>query len=183
MITNRKNVLIALGLIVAIAGAALGSGAFTTVEADRGVSVETAGDANAYLAITPGDDYENSAYISNSTDSETLTIDLGQGTNDSSSTVGTGFNKNANTTLDGIIKLENQGENNVTVGVGNSNSDSGSASTTVELSDSEVTFEMSDGGTPEIAPGGTATINATVDTSASGGGSDGDLTIYAEENP
>ena len=62
---NRRNVLVGLGGLVAGGGALLGTGAFTTVEAERTVSVETAGDANAFLALAPADrDGDgNNAYV------------------------------------------------------------------------------------------------------------------------
>ncbi len=181
MRTNRKNVLIGLGLIIAIGGAVIGSGAFSTVQADRGVSVQTAGDADAYLAITPGDGYDNSAYITNDSDTGTLTFDLGQ--NGPTTNDGTGFNQNATTTLDGMVNLTNQGENAVEVGVGDSSSGMGS-STTVELENAEVTFEMSDGNTVSLNPGKSATINVTVDTTGSySGDPSANVTIYAEESP
>jgi nitrous oxide reductase len=51
---RRRHVLTGLGALVAGAGAALATGAFTTVEAERTVAVETTGDANAFLSIEPG---------------------------------------------------------------------------------------------------------------------------------
>lgn len=48
---NRRNVLMGLGGLVAGGGALLGTGAFTTVEADRTVTVNAAGDASALLAL------------------------------------------------------------------------------------------------------------------------------------
>ncbi|MGQ3411527.1 hypothetical protein ACT4ML_04595 [Natrinema sp. LN54] len=48
---NRRNVLVGLGTIVAGGGAALGTGAFSSVEANRTVSVTTSGDADALVAF------------------------------------------------------------------------------------------------------------------------------------
>ncbi|MDG5760737.1 hypothetical protein QA600_15475 [Natronococcus sp. A-GB1] len=48
---NRRNTLIGLGTIVAGGGAALGTGAFSTVEADRSVDVSTEGDGDALLEL------------------------------------------------------------------------------------------------------------------------------------
>lgn len=48
---NRRNVLIGLGTIAAGGGAALGTGAFSSVEADRNVSISTAGDDAALLGL------------------------------------------------------------------------------------------------------------------------------------
>ncbi|ELY60951.1 hypothetical protein C491_01761 [Natronococcus amylolyticus DSM 10524] len=48
---NRRNTLIGLGTIVAGGGAALGTGAFSTVEAGRDVNIETDGDGAALLEL------------------------------------------------------------------------------------------------------------------------------------
>ncbi|SDC35073.1 hypothetical protein [Natrinema hispanicum] len=176
MRTNRKNVLISLGLIVAISGAALGSGAFTSVEADRGVSVETAGDANAYLAITPGDDYSEGEYITNDSDG-TLTFDLGNGT----ATTGTGFNENATTTLNDLVKIENQGTSTGTVNIDVSNESDSTAgdSTTVTLDGAKVTFEVTGG--DSVGEGETANITATVETDPTySADPNTDITIHAQ---
>lgn len=54
---NRRNVLVGLGGIVASGGALLGTGAFSTVTADRTVTVETSGDASARVAFEATSDY------------------------------------------------------------------------------------------------------------------------------
>ena len=51
---NRRNVLVGLGTIVAGGGAALGTGAFSTVEADRTVTVGVAEDSDALLGLEVG---------------------------------------------------------------------------------------------------------------------------------
>lgn len=48
---NRRNVLIGLGTIVAGGGAALGTGAFSSVEATRDVSIKTDGDGAAVVNL------------------------------------------------------------------------------------------------------------------------------------
>jgi hypothetical protein len=49
---NRRNVLVGLGTIVAGGGAALGTGAFSSVEAERSVSVSTSGDSSANVQLS-----------------------------------------------------------------------------------------------------------------------------------
>lgn len=49
---NRRNVLVGLGTIVAGGGAALGTGAFSSVEADRTASLSVADDSNALLTLS-----------------------------------------------------------------------------------------------------------------------------------
>jgi len=57
---NRRNTLIGLGTIVAGGGAALGTGAFSSVEADRDVSLDVAGDDGALLQLTVSGGIEGS---------------------------------------------------------------------------------------------------------------------------
>lgn len=49
---KRRNFILGLGVTVAGSGVAVGSGAFSSVEAERTVTVETATDDNAYLRLT-----------------------------------------------------------------------------------------------------------------------------------
>ena len=60
---NRRNVLVGLGGVVAGGGALLGTGAFTTVEAQRTVTVNAAGDASALLGLDPSGDGDSSDVV------------------------------------------------------------------------------------------------------------------------
>ena len=61
---NRRQALIGIGTLAVGSGAALGSGAFTSVEANRDVSVVTAGDADAALGIEDAtDDGTRTGYV------------------------------------------------------------------------------------------------------------------------
>ncbi len=178
MRTTRKNVLIGLGLIIAIGGAVIGSGAFSTVQADRGVSVETAGDADAYLAITPGDGYGDSGYISDDSNG-VMTFDLGDPGNDTTAG-GKGFNQNGTTTITGLIQLENQG-NDGPITVGFDDQENPNDTTTVMLDEGEVTLTIED--SEPLSTGDTANVTVTVDTSVdtSNEPQSTDVTIYATE--
>ena len=99
---SRRSVLIGLGGVVAGGGAILGTGAFDTVEAQRTVSVETTGDANALLALTPVDD--DGPYVDDSGD----TVELTLGDPD-----GNGLNQNAVTTFDELVTITNNGTQTV----------------------------------------------------------------------
>lgn len=59
---TRRAILIGAGGLVAIGGAVLGTGAFTTVEAERTVSVSTAGDRRGFLGLAPVEDSRNGKY-------------------------------------------------------------------------------------------------------------------------
>ena len=52
MTMNRRNVLIGLGTVAAGGGAALGTGAFSQVEAERTVNIDVNGDASAAVELT-----------------------------------------------------------------------------------------------------------------------------------
>jgi len=113
---SRRNALIGLGGLIAGGGALVGTGAFTTVQAERTVSVETAGDASAFLALLPtnhpdsvdgNDPHPNGQYASISdSGSGTLQLDIGGGSN--------GLNLNARTTIRNIFQVTNNGTQEVT---------------------------------------------------------------------
>jgi hypothetical protein len=52
---NRRKFIAALGAATAGTSAAAGTGAFTSVSADRSVNVTVADDSNAFLGLVPGD--------------------------------------------------------------------------------------------------------------------------------
>lgn len=53
---NRRNFVIGLGALSAGGAATVGSGAFSTADVNRDVTIETAGDDDALLALRPEDD-------------------------------------------------------------------------------------------------------------------------------
>ncbi|AGB30264.1 Protein of unknown function (DUF1102) [Natrinema pellirubrum DSM 15624] len=101
---KRRSVLVSLGTIVAGGGAALGTGAFSSVEAERTVTVETAGDANAFLALTPASGASD--YVDDTGD--TIVIDIS-----GNSEGATGVNQNSLTSFDALVTVTNQGTNDV----------------------------------------------------------------------
>ena len=109
---NRRNVLIGLGGLVAGGGALVSTGAFDTVEAERTVSVETAGDAEAFLALEPAErdvaDGEDENAFVEETDG-TIEITFG----DDDGATGGGLNLNARTVFDDLFVIRNQGTQTV----------------------------------------------------------------------
>lgn len=99
---KRRTVLIGVGATAA-GGAVVGSSAFTSVEAEREVSVDVAGDEDAFLRIAPVDG-PNGAYAT--TDSGLLRIDL---SDDNDDIQGDGLNQNAVTTIRNVFEIANQG--------------------------------------------------------------------------
>ena len=94
---NRRSVLIGLGGLVAAGGAALGTGAFTTVEAQRTVTIDTAGDADAFLGLQVRDDLDATS------DDGLVELDLSSAANAS------GLNRNARTVLEKVLLVQNNG--------------------------------------------------------------------------
>lgn len=96
----------------------LGTGAFSSVQAERGVSVETTGDASAFLALD-ATNATNGAYASETGDDGQLQIDIGDLSDPSrDQTVeggGSGVNKNAVTIIKDIFVVRNQGTQTVEV--------------------------------------------------------------------
>jgi len=101
---NRRNVIIGMGGLAVGGGALVGTGAFDTVEAERTVSVETAGDADAFLALEAA--REDGEYV----EEEDGTIRINLDGNDQGAG---GLNQNADTTLRELVEVTNQGTQTV----------------------------------------------------------------------
>ena len=101
---TRRNALIGLGTIAAGAGVVGGSGAFTSVTAERTVNVQTTGDGSAALALESTGSTNANKYVS--TSGGTIQLDL-----DATSS---GLNKNAKTTIDNLVKITNNGSQDLT---------------------------------------------------------------------
>jgi len=143
---TRRNALIGLGTVAAGAGVIGGTGAFTSVEANRSVSINTTGDGGAALGLVPAGSNDNSTtpnagdYVDNSGD--TIEIDL-----TSTDEGATGLNRNAITVLENLVTVVNNGTRAIT----------------------GLTLTMSDGGNNNVNAGDTFQFTA-IDTAQ--GGSD-----------
>jgi hypothetical protein len=106
---KRRSLLAALGALSAGGAVVSGTGAFTSVSAERDVAVEVAADANAFLAlrgIGPNAPYTE-------TNSGMLGIDL---TSDNATSAGgQGVNADAVTVFEGLFEVRNQGTQEVEV--------------------------------------------------------------------
>ncbi|WP_281194872.1 hypothetical protein [Halorubrum sp. F4] len=173
--TNRRKFIAGLGALATGSAAAMGTGAFTSVEAERGVSVNTAGDANAYLGLSSDNDF-----VTNN-NGDQLSIDLGGPGNGKG---GLGFNRNAATVVPEVFKITNQGQDRVRISL--EYSGQGSVASEVDnvgLDDGEgVYFEVSDdGGGTDISPGNSTTVDVAVVETDGNSVSGGTLTINADE--
>jgi hypothetical protein len=101
--------LVGLGGLVAGGGALIGTGAFTTVEAERTVNISTAGDGSAFLGLEPARAGGN--FVDNSTDN-TIAINL-DGT-DSNNGNASGLNENARTRFERLVDITNNGTQDIT---------------------------------------------------------------------
>jgi len=131
---QRRNLLIGMGSLTVGGAAAVGTGAFTSVEADRTVNVAVADDANAYLGLDDIDSSPNSQYIN--TDNEQIVLNL-----DSTDNGGRGFNADAETRIDDLIRVSNQGTQTINVWV---TLDDGNGSDTDTFDDDTLYFYPGD---------------------------------------
>ena len=171
---ERRKFVVGLGALASGSAAAIGTGAFDSVEADRTAEVNVAADNDAYLGLSGDGDF-----VSDDGDSGELSFDFG---GDSTAEGGEGFNERAETVVSDVITVENQGTQDVTdVGFGSA----GTYSTTLNLEDgdssAEVTLEIDDGEL-DLTPGDATTIDVTVDTRENPSDPDSsvDVTIVAE---
>jgi hypothetical protein len=98
---ERRKFLIASGALAAGGAAAMGSGAFSSVEAERSVSISVENDTNAYLAMEAADNPNGNEYVSS--DGGTLELSIGDNGN------GGGVNKDAVTEFAELFTITNQG--------------------------------------------------------------------------
>jgi hypothetical protein len=124
---SRRSVLVGLGGLVAGGGALIGTGAFTTVEAERTVNVETTGDASGFLGLEAADRLDDSStnFSDNSTTganqndyvqetSGTIVINLdGSATDGDADDSASGLNQNAKTTFLKLVKVTNNGTQDI----------------------------------------------------------------------
>ncbi len=101
-----------MGSLVAGGAAAMGTGAFTSVSAERTVNVSVADDSDAFLQIQPSDG-ANNAYADESNGTIEFNIDDTAGVN------GEGLNDDARTIIRDIFNITNQGTQDVYVFIEN----------------------------------------------------------------
>ncbi|WP_159900925.1 hypothetical protein [Salinirussus salinus] len=99
---TRRNALIGLGSLVAGSGALVGTGAFSSVEADRTVSIGTTGDNSALLGFTTGPNSYNG-----------VSIDGGGSTTPTISINTNSLNDEATTRFNGVLTVTNDGSDAV----------------------------------------------------------------------
>jgi len=106
---QRRKFLIGAGSAAVGSSALIGSGAFTSVNAARDISIQVAGDASAYLQITREDTPNGNEYVLNTENGLALNFDS--------------VNTNADSKFANLFKVKNQGTQIVRVGVDKDASD------------------------------------------------------------
>lgn len=104
---ERRKFVVGLGSLAAGASAAMGTGAFTSVTANRDLEVDLETDANAYLGLTPGQ--ENGEYVQTqggSSPNGVIMIEM----NGQSNQPGSGINAQAVSTFDDLFRIHNQAD-------------------------------------------------------------------------
>ncbi|MFC6874315.1 hypothetical protein [Halobellus marinus] len=171
-----KGKLFALFAVFAAIGLVTASGAFTTVQAERTAEVNTAGDANALLAIQPADSNNGEEYAS--VNNGEVEIQL------------TNVNTNATTEVDKVINITNQGSQGVDVKILR---EGGNATAVTFYNGSATTGDNitvdSAGDNPdnlELGSGDSANVSMTIDTTNVDPNAEllNNITIYANvSNP
>lgn len=103
-----KGKLLALFVVFAAIGLVTATGAFTTVQAERTVEVSAAQDSDALLQLEPANSNNADEYVTGGDGVDTVSVTL-------QTTTGQGVNIDANTTIDSLINITNQGSQSVGV--------------------------------------------------------------------
>ncbi|MFC7069038.1 hypothetical protein [Halobaculum lipolyticum] len=113
---QRRKFLAAMGTAAAGTAGAMGTGAFTSVSANRGITVEVAGDASAFLSLEPTDS-PNTQYVDRSGDALSLEFDGGHAdrTAGVDSSEVDGLNANGLTVIGELFDITNRGTQDVFV--------------------------------------------------------------------
>jgi hypothetical protein len=193
---KRRNLLLGLGAAVSGGAATMGTGAFSSAQADRSVSVEVESDnPGAYLALDETDDSAQSGNnqgrftnLPNGSAAE-LTgnrIDINLNTlvvPGESATDGNGPATNADTELDGVFEVGNQGTDTVFVNIASIDFGGGDVTVSFYPGEGTVTTDLSSGTAElELPAGETAPIGVRVEAGSDSdnvGGNDKTTTVTA----
>jgi hypothetical protein len=107
---ERRKFLIGAGSAAVGASALIGSGAFTSVSADRSVDVDVVSDSDAFLTIEPED---TSRASENSNGTVEIDFVSGNDNDDDGTREDAGLNPNARTAFRDVLRVENRGTNDI----------------------------------------------------------------------
>lgn len=119
---KRRTAIIGLGGIVAAGSTAIGTGAFTSVEAERDVDVTVTGDLNSYLALQPVqddlvEDPDNRDQESRTPEAQEAPFSLVSDTTGRLELNVTALNAEATTVIPNVFEIRHQGVENRDVSV------------------------------------------------------------------
>jgi len=142
---NRRQFVLGLGATAAGGGAALGTGAFTSVDADRTASVAVAEEDESYLRIVPSPNTAKGACATQTSqsDGEQLELDFNN-TIPGQDSVGVG--QSSVYEFDDVFRIENQGTQTVYINIADLSTHSGNTLIQFYVPDGS-------GGRHHIAPG------------------------------
>lgn len=142
---NRRNVLLGIGGLAALAGGAIGTGAFSQVTAERSAEVSVATDANAYLSLDATNN--SSPLVGQTSTNGTIAFDFSGGTVNSTTTVsGSGLNPEATTAIPQAFEIANHGTDGVGVKAVVSEYAGSPTDAEKQAIRDAITFEYTDGG-------------------------------------
>ena len=167
---ERRKFVIGAGALATGSAAALGTGAFSTVEADRSAEVDIQGDADAYLGLDaiaePYATFEDGV----------LVLDFGAETEND----GSGINDLAVTTFTEVFSIENQGTEDVGLWIHDAD-----VGVNVSIEDQAGDSIVGDSNSVSLEPGDSVTLDVEFDTTGSPDEEDlfpnDELTIEADE--
>jgi hypothetical protein len=111
---DRRKFVIGAGSLAAGGAAALGTGAFSSVEANRTLDIAVKGDASSYLRMVEG---PNENVAEDVVDITSGTVELDFNGDAAGDTDNGGLNQNAVTQFANVLTVENQGTTEVIFGV------------------------------------------------------------------
>lgn len=164
---NRRNVLIGIATVAMITGAALGSGAFTSVEADRTMDVSLQGDdtAGTFVELTPNSSLVSTNAGAGTNGQDVLEIDLDA------------LNDDAETTLSPAFDVTNNlGES---VGVTVTSTYGGAVSMETLASGQDIESAPSTGDDHAVADGEKVSVVLVINSTQSLSSSTGSITVEA----
>lgn len=142
---KRRQLLAGLGALAGGSGLFIGTGAFTSVEADRTATVAVADEDQAYLAIKPSPNTANGAFASQTTasDGEQLTLDFNDSIPNRNSV---GVGQSSKYEFDDVFRVTNLGSQTIYLNISDVSTHGG---------DTLIEFYVPDGsgGRHHIAPG------------------------------
>ena len=133
---ERRKFVVGLGALASGSAAAMGTGAFNSVSANRGVSVEVADDSSAFLGLNATSKY------SSESGSGQLNINLDSASNGN----GTGINADATTNILNVFEITNNGNQEVAISIDSASLNSALDNGTADAGTEQLHFFVGESG-------------------------------------